>query len=47
MRGFDQGEFGQGALTFLLGMLVTGQSKAAEYGDNRHDKQQLDESETT
>jgi hypothetical protein len=27
-------------------MLVTGQSKAAEYGDNRHDKQQLDESET-
>lgn len=47
MRGFGQGEFGQGALTFLLGVLVTGQGKAAEYGDDSHDEEQLDESEAT
>ena len=47
MRGFGQGEFGQGTLTFLLSVLVTGQGKTAEYGDDSHDEQQLDESETT
>ena len=39
MRGFGQGEFGQGTLTFLLGVLVTGQGKAAEYGDDSHDEE--------
>ena len=47
MRGFGQGEFGQGALTFLLGVLVAGQSQTAEYGDDRHDKQQLDQGEAS
>ena len=45
--GFGQGKFGQGALTFLLGMLVIGQRNTAEYGDQRHDEQQFDEGETT
>jgi len=47
MRGFGQGEFGQSALTSLLGMKVIGQRKTAEYGDDRHHKQQLDQGETT